>query len=530
MGRRIIAFVSGTLLASAVTSVVLFARASEAREHEVDVMAGLQRQADQARRAQVSFKSQVQEWKNILLRGEDQALLARYEAAFFKSERATRDLAADLAAHTDVDEARQALGRLLEGHERLGRDYRAALAVFLAGQGKDFKAADRAVRGKDRPTSDGIDALIVVLEQDAAARLGAIRMKQHREPRVVFPLLALGLLSVFALNLVFARGLDRALRKLVAGMSAVIDWSGSAAGRLDEDAPGELGQCAERFNKLAANLLAFSDATGRAAVQLAASSEKLTASSDQIRAGGAETLARASQVEGAASAVTANVRTIAAGAGQLTVKAEGIARHAGEAARMATSAVDEVERTREAVTRLGAASSEIEHVLKVISSIAQRTNLLALNATIEAERAGPAGRGFAVVAKEVKELARRTAASTDEISHRMQALQDSAAAAAAAIGGIGATVVKVSALQDTIASAVEEQAATTKEIERNTAAAALAVQEIGSSISTVVLSAQETSRGAEEARGSAHATAGLSAELRDLLKRSSGGKPAPALQ
>jgi methyl-accepting chemotaxis protein len=119
------------------------------------------------------------------------------------------------------------------------------------------------------------------------------------------------------------------------------------------------------------------------------------------------------------------------------------------------------------VNKLGQSSIEIGKVIKVITAIAGQTNLLALNATIEAARAGDAGRGFAVVANEVKELAKQTANATEDISQRIEAIQTDTKAAVQAITQITDIINQINDFQSTIASAIEEQTATTNEISRN---------------------------------------------------------------
>ena len=107
-------------------------------------------------------------------------------------------------------------------------------------------------------------------------------------------------------------------------------------------------------------------------------------------------------------------------------------------------AVDEVTRALEIVHRLERSSDEIQHAVTLITSVAAQTNLLALNATIEAARAGDAGRGFAVVAHEVKELARETAAASDDITRQVTATQSATAEAVDAIGRISDVIAEMS--------------------------------------------------------------------------------------
>src|SRR5581483_7458380 len=149
-----------------------------------------------------------------------------------------------------------------------------------------------------------------------------------------------------------------------------------------------------------------------------------------------------------------------------------------EAARVATSAVRVAEVTSGAISKLGDSSIEIGKVVKVITSIAEQTNLLALNATIEAARAGEAGKGFAVVANEVKELANETARATEDISRKIDAIQTDTQTAVISIQEITDVIAKINDIQTTIASAVEEQAATTNEIGRNVSEAAKGTTEI----------------------------------------------------
>ena len=144
------------------------------------------------------------------------------------------------------------------------------------------------------------------------------------------------------------------------------------------------------------------------------------------------------------------------------------------------------------IGKLGESSREIGDVVKAITSIAEQTNLLALNATIEAARAGEAGKGFAVVASEVKDLAQETAKATEDIAARVKSIQHDTAAAVAAITEIVEIIGRLGDYQTTIASAVEEQTATTSEMSRNISEAAASTTEIASNIADIAHAAQST--------------------------------------
>ncbi|MBE9941128.1 methyl-accepting chemotaxis protein, partial [Cellulosimicrobium cellulans] len=158
-------------------------------------------------------------------------------------------------------------------------------------------------------------------------------------------------------------------------------------------------------------------------------------------------------------------------------------------------------------------------VIKVITSIAEQTNLLALNATIEAARAGEAGKGFAVVASEVKELAQETAKATEDIARRVEAIQGDTVGAVEAIGEIADIIGRINDYQLTIASAVEEQTATTNEMSRGVQEAATGSSEIAGNITGIAAGASSTAQAVEQMNGSIAELARMAAELRGRASR-----------
>ena len=283
-----------------------------------------------------------------------------------------------------------------------------------------------------------------------------------------------------------------------------------------DDAIGQMGSGLKAFfDNLRKNIKQMATT----AQTLASSSEEMTSVS-QERAGTAEeTSAQANVVSAASHEVSKNVQTVATGTEEMESSIKEIAQNANEAARVAASAVQGADSANTTISKLGESSAEVGQVVKVITSIAEQTNLLALNATIEAARAGEAGKGFAVVANEVKELATQTARATDEISSKIQAIQNDTGSAVDAIGEISMIINQINDISNTIASAVEEQTATTAEIGRNVGEAAQGTTEITENINGVAQAAKDTSQGIGQTQTAGNELAKMAADLQTLVSQ-----------
>jgi len=279
----------------------------------------------------------------------------------------------------------------------------------------------------------------------------------------------------------------------------------------------EVGQMAEGLSRMLEKVSDAIQSISMSSQMMTNSSQELTVLSQQMAGNSEETSTQTSLVSEAAAQVSKNVENVATGAEEMTASVKEIAKNAGEAAKVAASAVQVTERTNETVAKLGESSSEIGKVIKVITSIAEQTNLLALNATIEAARAGESGKGFAVVANEVKELAKQTAGATEDIRMRIGAIQSDAMASVEAIGQIKGIIDQISEYSISIATAVEEQSATTNEIGRSATEAAKGTAEIAQNITGVVRVAQNTTAGANETRNAAEELSRMATDLQKLV-------------
>ena len=202
-------------------------------------------------------------------------------------------------------------------------------------------------------------------------------------------------------------------------------------------------------------------------------------------------------VSKSAGEVSDSVNIVVGAVKDINISLNDVSKNCSKSIDINSQAGKKAEDTSIIIEKLNTSSRQIGKIVNVINEIADQTNMLALNAAIEAAGAGEAGKGFAVVANEVKELAKQTAESTDEISAQIESMQISMEQAVKAVSGITNVISELENITTSIASAITQQSENTNQISEQAVNAGGMVASISQEIEKVSNDAKEVTRNVE---------------------------------
>ncbi|WP_339720701.1 methyl-accepting chemotaxis protein [uncultured Paraglaciecola sp.] len=387
----------------------------------------------------VQFKTQVQEWKNTLIRGKDPEQLRKYWERFNQSAIKIQSSYQNLLQTMDnSDPAMVYIQKFSQNYPDMLSAYRAGYDVFIESN-KNIAQADSSVAGIDREPTEN---LILAVDAVSKSILG-LKAKNESKAQSTFLFTKASTVIIIILILVGISWFINA--KIISPLKSITLASqkiaeGDFTDEINNKNPDEIGQVARNFIQIQEGLSKvlqqiFNDIKGLGKIIEnmfnAFKKVKLSLSiQTQETSKLAENMQKLSESNNSVSNAISEANSLVSDSAELTDAGQAMFK---ENLNTSQNMLKATNHASSIIADLKTDTDNIGNVVNVINGIADQTNLLALNAAIEAARAGESGRGFAVVADEVRSLATKTQESTKQISDNISKLQSEADSAVQAM-------------------------------------------------------------------------------------------------